>query len=68
MGMGAGQAAAIAPDVGKAKPAMLSIFGLLDTVCVDSLEPHTHAHIENIYAHAESCTKCDEEGRKREER
>jgi hypothetical protein len=32
MGMGAGQAAALAPDIGKAKPAMLSIFGLIDTV------------------------------------
>jgi hypothetical protein len=34
MGMGAGQAAAIAPDVGKAKPALLSIFRLLDTVII----------------------------------
>ena len=32
MGMGAGQAAGIAPDVGKAKPAMLSVFGLIDLV------------------------------------
>jgi len=32
MGMGAGQAAALAPDIGKAKPAMINIFGLIDKV------------------------------------
>mmetsp|Transcript_17079 Transcript_17079/g.46908 ORF Transcript_17079/g.46908 Transcript_17079/m.46908 type:complete len:185 (-) Transcript_17079:549-1103(-) len=32
MGMGAGQAAALVPDIGKAKPAMNSIFTLIDRV------------------------------------
>ncbi len=32
MGMGAGQAAALAPDLGRAKPAMQSIFALIDRV------------------------------------
>ena len=32
MGMGAGQAAALAPDIGKAKPAMINIWSLIDTV------------------------------------
>jgi hypothetical protein len=30
MGIGAGQAAALAPDIGKAKPAMNSIFEVLE--------------------------------------
>ena len=33
MGMGTGQAAALAPDLGRAKLAMQSIFALLDKVC-----------------------------------
>eukprot|EP00961_Rhodomonas_salina_P063874 858523-Rhodomonas_salina.2 len=32
MGMGAGQAGALAPDIAKAKPAMLAIFKLIDRV------------------------------------
>lgn len=34
MGMGAGQAAALAPDIGKAKPAMVNIWTLIDKVCL----------------------------------
>jgi hypothetical protein len=39
MGMGAGQAAALAPDLGRAKPAIQSIFALMDRVCDNSFSP-----------------------------
>jgi len=40
MGMGAGQAAALAPDIGKAKPAMINIFTLIDKVpTIDTADP-----------------------------
>ena len=46
MGMGAGMTAALAPDLAKAKPAMLSIFGLIDTV--HHCQYGFHFHIYNL--------------------
>ncbi len=57
MGMGAGQAAALSPDIGRAKQSMISVFGLLDMVkhkflgvvliSIETLTIHSNAEPSN---------------------